>query len=291
MNILTFDIEEWFFEYGRGSKLEKMAELDSYLNAILDKLAEHDIKATFFCVGEMGRLFPEVVRKIQNAGHEVGCHSNSHQWLNRMSMEECREDTHRAVDSLEQCIGQKVRSYRAPAFSIGKQNLWAFEILAENGIERDASVYPAARDFGGFPQFGQKTPCFVEYHGVRLKEFPVCTTKIVGKEMAYSGGGFFRFFPLGFVQKKMQKSDYNMCYFHIGDLTPESLKMKSAKEYEAYYKEAGTLKNRLVRQVKNNLGKKGAFEKMIKLVDCNDFIGLQMADEMTNWDGAAVVKL
>lgn len=291
MNILTFDIEEWFFEFGRGSKPEKMAELDSYLGAILDKLAEHDIKATFFCVGEMGRLFPEVVRKIQDAGHEVGCHSNSHQWLNRMSEEGCREDTHRAVDSLEQCIGQKVLSYRAPAFSIGKQNLWAFEILVENGIGRDASVYPAARDFGGFPQFGQKTPCFVEYNGIRLKEFPVCTTKIVGKEMAYSGGGFFRFFPLDFVQKKMQKSDYNMCYFHIGDLTPESLKMKSAKEYEAYYKEAGTLKNRLVRQVKNNLGKKGAFEKMMRLVDGNEFIGLQKADEMTNWDGAAVVKL
>ena len=109
--------------------------------------------------------------------------------------------------------------------------------------------------------------------------------------MAYSGGGFFRFFPLGFVHKKMRNSDYNMCYFHIGDLTPENIKMKSAKEYEAYYKETGTLINRIKRHVKNNLGKKGAFEKMMKLVDCNDFIGLQMADEMTDWNIAAVVKL
>lgn len=290
MNILTFDIEEWFFEYGRGSKPKKMAELDSYLSAILDKLTEHDIKATFFCLGEMGRLFPEVIRKIQYGGHEVGCHSDSHQWLNRMSLKECREDTHRAVDSIEQCMGQKVRSYRAPAFSIGEHNLWVFEILAENGIERDASVYPTARDFGGFPQFGQKTPCFVEYNGIRMKEFPICTTRILGKEMAYSGGGFFRFFPIGFVQKKMLQSDYNMCYFHIGDLTPENLKMKSPIEYEAYYKEPGTLKNRIVRHIKNNFGKKGAFEKMIKLVDSDDFIGLQKADEIFDWNNATVVK-
>jgi len=291
MNLLTFDIEEWYLNHQKDGLREKYTEYDSYLNAILDKLDKRELKATFFCVGEMGRLFPEVIRKIQTKGHEIGCHSNIHTWLNKMTEAECREDTHRAVDSLEQCIGEKVKSYRAPAFSIGEKNKWAFEILAENGIERDASVFPAARDFGGFPNFGQKTPCVVEYNGIRLKEFPVCTTQVMGKEMAYSGGGFFRFFPLGFVEKEMRKNPYAMCYFHIGDLVPESSKVKTKEEYEAYYKEPGTLKARYVRYMKTNLGKKNAFSKMMRLIDDMGFVNLQHADEAIDWTTAPIVTL
>lgn len=291
MNLLTFDIEEWYLNQQKSGPIEKYNEYGRYLEAILNKLDEHGFKATFFCVGEMGKTFPEVIRKIQQRGHEIGCHSNIHTWLNKMTEAECREDTRCAVDSLEQCIGEKVKSYRAPAFSIGESNKWAFEILAENGIERDASIFPAARDFGGFKNFGQKEPCVVEYNGIRFKEFPVCTTKVMGKEMAYSGGGYFRFFPLSFVKKEMAKSKYAMCYFHIGDLIPESKKMKSKSEYEAYYKEPGTFKARLIRHVKSNMGKKNAFDKMMQLIDDMDFIGLYHADELIDWDITIVVNL
>lgn len=291
MNLLTFDIEEWYLEQQLGGRAEKYAEYDRYLNGILNKLDECQIKATFFCVGEMGRLFPEVIRKIQGRGHEIGCHSNIHTWLNKMTEADCREDTYRAVDSLEQRIGEKVKSYRAPAFSIGENNKWAFEILAANGIERDASIFPAVRDFGGFSSFGQKEPCVVEYNGIKLKEFPVCTTHVLGKEMAYSGGGYFRFFPFSFVKKEMVKSKYAMCYFHIEDLLPEAGGVPSKLAYEAYYKEPGTLKNRYVRYLKNNLGKKNAFEKMMKLIDVMNFVGLQQADEVIDWNSAPVVKL
>ncbi len=291
MNLLTFDIEEWFIEQRHNGRIEKYAEFDRYLDLILNILDERQLKATFFCVGEMGSLFPEVIRKIQKRDHEVGCHSNIHTWLNKMTEVECREDTHRAVDSLEQCIGEKVKSYRAPAFSIGESNKWAFEILAENGIERDASIFPAARDFGGFPRFGQKTPCIVEYNGVRLKEFPVCTTVVLGKDMAYSGGGYFRFFPLGFIQKEIKKSSYSMCYFHIGDLVQESHGVMSKAAYESYFKEPGTVKARYVRYLKSNLGKKRAFPKMMKLIDSIDFINVKQADKVIDWDATTVVKI
>ena len=151
MNLLTFDIEEWYLH----RELEKHKEYDHYLDTILNKLDERHLQATFFCVGEMGRLFPNVIRKIQARGHEIGCHSNIHTWLNKMTEAECREDTHCAVDSLEQCLGEKVRSYRAPAFSIDESNKWAFDVLVENGIERDASIFPTERSFGGFSHFGQ----------------------------------------------------------------------------------------------------------------------------------------
>lgn len=291
MNILTYDIEEWFLEQHRLGRREKYAEYDAYLEKILDKLDERQQKATFFCVGEMGETFPEVIRKIQRRGHEIGCHSNVHTWLNKMSEAECREDTHAAVCRLEQCIGEKVYSYRAPAFSIGESNLWAFDILAENGITRDSSVFPAKRDFGGFPNFGSQKPCLIQHNGVSLKEFPIPMTSLLGKQLAYSGGGYFRFFPLGFVKKEMAKTNYALCYFHIADLTLESGKVKSKEEYEAYYKEPGTMKARYARYIKTNLGKKGAMEKMMKLIESVDFVNVKTAVEKIEWTTVPIVKL
>lgn len=290
MNILTFDIEEWYREKTRANRPEKYVEFDSYLDRILALLDDRKMTATFLCVGQMGKYYPEVIRKIHAQGHEIGCHSNIHTWLNKMSESECREDTHEAVDTLEQCIGEKIKSYRAPAFSIGKSNTWAFEILAENGIERDASVFPAVREFGGFSNFGHKAPVMINCHGITIKEFPVCMTKVLGKDVAYSGGGYFRFFPLSFVKKRMAQNKYNMCYFHIDDLIPETKKLISREAHEAYFHEPGTLRARYTRRFKANLGKKHAFDKMINLISNTDFINLQQADNQIDWKDVPIVK-
>ena len=292
MNILTFDIEEWALDKAKGTGSPKRnAEYDTFLNRILDVLDNRSIKATFFCTGMMAADFPQVVKLIQSRGHEIGCHSFRHTWMNKMTEDEAREDTHSAVDALEQCIGEKMRSYRAPAFSIGESNKWMFEILAENGIECDASIFPAARAFGGFANFGKKEPCIIEYNGLKLKEFPICTTRLLGKEMAYSGGGYFRLFPFWFVKNRIVSSDYNMCYFHIDDLTPEKQPIKSKDEYEGYYKESGTLINRYLRYFKANIGKKSAFVNMASLIQCTDFISLGQAEKMIEWEKPVTVAL
>lgn len=292
MKILTFDIEEWALaKYGGRGTTECYANYDAYLEKILDALDRQGIKATFFCTGLMAEGFPQVINLIQSRGHEIGCHSHRHTWMNKTTETEAKEDTYSAVDAIEQCIGQKILSYRAPAFSIGEKNKWMFEILAENGITTDASIYPAARDFGGFPGFGSKTPCLIEYKGIRLKEFPICTTHFMGKELAYSGGGYFRFFPLGFVKGRMAKADYAMCYFHIGDLLPEKGGVPTKEKYESYYKEPGTVKNRYVRYFKTNLGKQGAFDKMIKLINSESFINIEQAGQSVEWQQAPIVTL
>lgn len=292
MNILTFDTEEWYLEKTlHGGRKEKYTEFDRYLHQILDKLDERNFKGTFFCLGSLVPEFDYVIKEIHNRGHEIGCHSNKHTWLNKLSRKEVLQDTKQAVDALEQCVGTQVRSYRAPAFSIGPRNRWALEVLAECGIEIDASVYPAARDFGGFANFGSKEPCTIEINGRTIKEFPVCTTSICGKELAYSGGGYFRFFPLAFVESEMKKSDYAMTYFHIGDLVPDSVGIKTKEEYESYYKEPGTLKNRYMRYIKTNLGKKGAFNKMLKLIEDLHFVNIQQVNDTYDWDNAPHIVL
>lgn len=292
MNIISFDIEEWFIEKEFwGNRDARYKEFDRFLGMILDELDAHRTKATFFCVGCMAKAFPDVVRLINFRGHEIGCHSNTHRWLNKMTYEECLDDTHEAVDSLEQLIGKKVKSYRAPAFSIGAGNKWAFEILAKCGIERDASVFPAVRDFGGFAEFGQKEPAIIKYGDFSIKEFPICTTKIMGKDVAYSGGGYFRFFPYWFIKREMSTLNYAMNYFHIADLLPENGKVMSRENYETYFKEPGTLVNRYKRYVKSNLGKKGAWKKLEKLIATTEYVNLEQADISMDWSKMNVIAL
>lgn len=292
MNILTFDIEEWYLEKAYfGAKKSKYAEYDNLLDEILNKLEEVKLKGTFFCVGKLATDFPEVVRKIDAAGHEIGCHSNTHQWLDKMSFEQAFEDTHAAVDSLQQCIGKKVKSYRAPAFSIGSANKWAFEVLAANGITRDASVFPVSRDFGGFPEFTKIEPTLVKYNGIEIHEFPIATANVFGKEIAYSGGGYFRFFPYRFIEKEMKRATYSMTYFHLGDLNPVVTGVMSKANYEKYFGEKGTMKARYLRYLKFNVGVKGNKGKLFKLFDRMTFVNISKANSFIDWREAPSITL
>lgn len=292
MNIITFDIEEWAVAKNLGYGNAKLyGEYDGYLNQILDALDASNYKGTFFCTGQMAEDFPHIVKLIFSRGHEVGSHSYIHSWMNKMTETEAKEDTKHSVCALEQCIGAKVFSYRAPAFSVGASNKWMFEVLAENGITNDASVFPANRDLGGFPSFISKAPCFVEYQGIKIKEYPICPTKVLGKELAYSGGGYFRFFPLSFIKNRMSDSSYTMFYFHIGDLVPETMGLLSKEDYELYFKEKGTLKNRYLRYIKANIGKKGAFNKLLNLLQQEPFINLKQADDMISWKDVDVINV
>ena len=292
MNILTFDIEDWYIEkILHGNRLEKYAEYDRYLDIILDTLDRYNLKGTFFCTGGMVTDYPEVIRKIEMRGHEIGCHSFRHKRLDKLNKNEVREDTHKAVDTLEQCIGHKVRSYRAPFFSISESNKWVFEILAEYGIDRDASVFPAKRDYGGYAQFEYQKPVLIDYNGIRIKEFPINTVSLLGKNVVYCGGGFFRIFPLGFIQRQMIKSDYTITYFHISDFVSEHFEVKTRKVYEDYYKEPGTFFNRYKRAFKSYMGKKSALQKMTHLVESVHFVNLEQADSIIDWNRQSRISL
>ena len=137
MNILTFDIEDWWVyeQYNNEDKKKYLPRLNAYLNKILDLLDETGYRATFFCLGAVANTNPKVIRMISEKKHHIGCHSYNHRFLGHASPEEVAEDTRRALDTIENITGEKVLAYRAPAFSVMKKNLWIFEILAENGIK------------------------------------------------------------------------------------------------------------------------------------------------------------
>lgn len=278
MNTLTFDIEEWSLEKDYfGNHKEKYVEFDRILDVILETLAQNDTTATFFCLGKIASDFPYVVKKIAALGHEIGSHSHAHKWVNKMTPDEFREDTHAAVSALEDLSGVKVKSFRAPAFSIGESNKWALEILSEAGIENDASIFPGVRDFGGFPNFNEQKPCRIKYKGCQLNEFPIplYPLPLVGKQIAYSGGGYFRMLPLSFVKKRMTASDYNMSYFHIADLLTEKTPLQSREDFEAYFKEPGPLHRRLMRYLKSNIGRENALTNMQELIKTFSFTSIE----------------
>lgn len=270
MNVLTFDIEEWSIEKEfHGGHKEKYIEFDRVLDQILEQLSIHDIKATFFCLGKIAIDFPQVIKKIDTAGHEIGSHSYAHTWINKMTPKEFCEDTRQAVYAIEDLIGRKVKSFRAPAFSIGDSNKWAFEILSEFGIDNDSSIFPGARDFGGFPSFKEQAPCIIEYNGIRINEFPIplYSLPILKKDIAYSGGGYFRLLPLSFILKQLKIAEYNMCYFHIEDLLTEKKSFMTRKYFEEYFKESGTFPKRISRYFKENIGRKKAMQQLCILLE------------------------
>ena len=292
MNILTFDIEEWSVEKKlHGGRESRYRQFDEAFEIVLNELEKNSIKATFFCLGKLATEFPGVIRSISEHGHEIGCHSDEHGWLTKMDEKTLRQDTLDAIHALEDVSGQRVKSYRAPAFSITENNLWAIDVLAECGIENDASIFPASRSIGGFAAFPSDKPCIISHNGVRLKEFPVCITSLFGKKIAYSGGGYFRLLPYWYINRLFNNEDYSIFYFHLKDLIHTRRKMMTRSAYEEYFHEPGTFINRFLRYSKNNIGNKNSQEKFLRIISANKLISLETACSMIDWGKVKTVSL
>lgn len=275
MNILTFDIEDWWIyeKAGLGVKSEWRKRLDGYLESILAILDERGFKATFFILGKMVDCAPEVVLKIDRAGHHIGSHSYSHTFLRNFSYAEAEEDTRKGIDTVEQLIGKKVTAYRAPAFSITPENKYMFEILHKYGIETDASIFPAGRAFGGFAGFESDKPLIVQYNGIKMKEFPIPMTDVFGKRIAYSGGGYFRLFPYRKIKFLVSRSSYVMTYFHIKDMDAGQ-----PRRYHGLENESAP-----IRYFKNYYGLNQCFSKFQKLIKSFDFMSLKEAESIVDF--------
>ncbi|NDV67433.1 polysaccharide deacetylase family protein [Dysgonomonas sp. 25] len=279
LNILSFDIEEWYhFDIFSSEEtwLDYPPRIDEYLPRILDILDKHQTKATFFCLGWIARTYPDVLKRIQQRGHELACHSDKHFFVREMTPESFDEDLRVSKDSIEQVTGEKITSFRAPAFSISEDSLWAFEVLAKNGIENDCSIFPTTRSFGGFPSFGEATPAILNYKGHQLREFPISTGKLLGKQLVFGGGGYFRLFPYWYIKKEMKKLDYNMTYLHMRDFDYEQPRfnhLSAMRKFKSYY------------------GIKGAYPKFEKMLRDFNWMDLSQAIESIDWNTIRTIEL
>ena len=280
MNILTFDIEDWYnCDFITSDFNWDKYEVRIYdgVDRILQELERRQLKATFFCLGWIAEKHPNVIKQIHDQGHHLGCHSYQHELSFRFDRDSFKEDTKKAKRLIENVIGEPINAFRAPGFSITENNVWAFEVLTELGFEYDCSLFPAAHDYGGFASYGQVEPTILDLpNGERLKEFPVSVQSVMGKKLVYSGGGFFRFFPYGLIKHWASNSSYLMTYFHPRDFDPDQPVIKSLPA---------------MRKFKSYVGLSKAFPKFQRLLNDFEFVSIKEADKDIDWDTARVLKL
>ncbi len=281
MNILTFDIEEWFHlldnDSTRTEKEWENFEVRIYKNVdrILDMLDETGANATFFIIGWIAKKHPEIVKKIAKK-HHIGSHTLNHQLIWQQKPEEFEKDLTDSIKLLEDITGKKIDAFRAPGFSIRSSEKWAFEILAKNGITYDCSIFPAKHAHGGMAIDGKIEPFILEYGSAKIKEFPISTKKIFGKNIIFSGGGYFRLCPYFLIKKWSKDNSYNMSYIHPRDLDATQPIIKDLP---------------LTRKFKSYCGLKSSEKKLRKFISDFDFIDILEADKKIDWDSAKTVKL
>lgn len=235
VNAMTVDVEDYFHvsAFDGVIKPEDWSSckptVDYNTRRLLDLFAQYDTKATFFILGWVAKEFPELIKAIAEAGHEVASHGTNHRRASTQTREQLKEDISTSLDLLEQASGKKVIGYRAPSFSIGKSNEWAFELLAELGLKYSSSTYPIEHDLYGTPDW----PRFKYWRDEGLWEIPIPTIRKNGRNIGIGGGGYFRLYPYFLSKKRIntflqqEQKPYSF-YFHPWEIDAKQPKVKGA---------------------------------------------------------------
>jgi polysaccharide deacetylase family protein (PEP-CTERM system associated) len=196
-NALSFDVEDYFqvSNFESFIRFEDWDKHDSRVErntrVILDILAERQIHATFFVLGWVAEKFPQLVRAIAQAGHELATHSYRHRLVYSLDPREFRRDLRQSIDLIEQAGGQKVLGHRAPSFSITEKSLWALDIMQEEGLRYDSSVFPVRHPRYGIPD-APRAPYEIRKG---FWEFPMATFTFGSMKIPVAGGAYFRLYP------------------------------------------------------------------------------------------------
>lgn len=228
-NALTIDVEDYFQVSAFASHIARDSwdslpcRIERNVDVILSLLDEHGARATYFVLGWVAERYPQLVQRIAAQGHEIASHGYAHERATAQSCSEFREDVTRAKRVLEDIAGTAVRGYRAPSFSIGRDNLWALACLREAGYVYSSSVYPIRHDHYGMPE----APRFAFYpeNGDGLLELPVTTVRLFNRNLPAGGGGYFRLLPYTVSRwclRHVNAVDGRPCifYFHPWEIDP-----------------------------------------------------------------------
>ncbi|OFZ96967.1 MAG: polysaccharide deacetylase [Betaproteobacteria bacterium RBG_19FT_COMBO_58_11] len=258
---MTIDVEDYFQVSAFAPHIPR-AQWDSLpcrvernVMRILDMLDAQPAKATFFTLGWVAERYPHLVREIVGRGHELASHGYGHLRATDQTEREFRADVTHAKKLLEDLSGVPVNGYRAPSFSIGARNLWAFDVLSDAGYQYSSSVYPIKHDHYGMPD----APRFAfQSNQYGLLEVPPTTFNMLGRKFPASGGGYFRLLPYGvsaWMMRRVNEQDGNACifYFHPWEIDPEQPRQRgiSIKTRFRHYVNLSRMEGRLTRLLKD----------------------------------------
>lgn len=262
--ILTFDIEE-YFQVENFADIIKREDWEKYesrvemgTNAILDLLDKYNHKATFFVLGWIAERHPELIKKISDAGHEIGSHGYNHALVYEQTPDEFRADLLQSLDLLEKITGKRPRCYRAPSFSITKHSLWALDVLLESGIAIDSSIFPIIHDRYGITDCNPLPHIIREKDGTQLIEFPITTLapfQGVGQDdnaeplgpknvainklrLPFSGGGYLRLLPRwllrALIKSNLKSGKPVIVYTHPWEYDPDQPKIEGGSALSTF---------------------------------------------------------
>jgi polysaccharide deacetylase family protein (PEP-CTERM system associated) len=200
-NIFSVDVEDYFHpsEVQRSvpsSTWDQMPRRVGFtVHSILELLARHNTRATFFILGWVAETEPALVREIAAAGHEIGCHSFWHRLVYDLTPEEFAADTKQACDAIEAACGIRPTLYRAPSYSITDRSIWALGVLAQLGFTHDSSIYPIRHDRYGIPGFPRAASLLQTAHGPLIEVPPAAVELRAGWNVPVGGGGYLRMLP------------------------------------------------------------------------------------------------
>ncbi len=237
-NLLTFDLEDWY--HGNFLEEGEIAETQDRVveptEKILKILEATGNQATFFVLGCVAEKYPELIKKIHQNGHEIASHSYKHNIIYKLNREDFETDLKKSISILESIINDKVIGYRAPYWSIYQDMDWVWEVLSENGIVYDSSVYP----FKTYLYGDNNVPRFKYYlnwsdDGNRIVEIPPSVLAFGGRRIPFSGGFYFRLLPYRIVKWAIQRTNINdgrpvVFYLHPYEIDPK--KQKNSKGFK-----------------------------------------------------------
>jgi polysaccharide deacetylase family protein (PEP-CTERM system associated) len=230
--VLSFDLEDWHQLVRRGAGAAGWdvphPAFERQTRVVLDFLDRLDVKATFFVLGMCARHYPELVAEIAERGHEIASHGTAHARVHAQTRDEFRRDLEESVALLEQLTGKRPAGYRAPAFSINRDTLWAYDVLAELGFRYDSSQHDSPRipnRIEGIPADAYRLRLD---SGAELLEFPIAVRRLGSRTLPIGGGGYWRVFPDALLLRELhsvkRESAYPVLYFHPYEFDPEPLR-------------------------------------------------------------------
>jgi polysaccharide deacetylase family protein (PEP-CTERM system associated) len=255
----TIDLEEYFQVSAFESSIARCEwdHLESRVAAevarLLDLLARHEARATFFVLGWVAERHADLIRAIAGAGHEIASHGWDHQRVTHQTPRQFQDSVRHTKDVLEEITGAPVLGFRAPSFSIVPGWEWALDILIEEGYRYDSSLFPVRRAGYGYPN-GLPEPHWLERPAGRLAEIPPTTLQWCGLRLPAAGGAYFRLLPYGVVRAALQQCERSgvpgTFYIHPWEIDPAQPRLDVSwltrlRHYGGLWRTAGRLERLL----------------------------------------------
>ena len=206
----TVDVED-YFHVGSFASTISPKDWSSYecrvelpTHTVLGIAAETGTTGTFFVLGWVAERYPNLIREIRDAGHEIGCHSQKHQLVYELGPDRFRADLIKSRDILQDITGDPIKLYRSPSFSITSKSLWALEILVEEGFTTDSSIYPIRHDRYGIPT-APLAPHLINTPSGPIKEFPGMVYQAGPLRVPVGGGGYMRLLPWWMTRRLLHR--------------------------------------------------------------------------------------